>query len=1116
MRLIKKFLFIPILAVVFVAQAATSAPTTPQLDSPLNTLVIYSGAAITMGASSVVGGDLHVVEGATLGASAEFGGNIEAGAAVTLGASSKVGGNITAGAAASLGMDARVSGNVTAGDAATLGATSAIGTNANYIMVEGNLKAGAAVLLGAKSVVTGNVTSGAATPIALGDSAEVRGYAKAGTGLTLGADATVGFNPDPNEPNLNYGLAGTGPIELGDRAQVAGDATAGTSITLAPGASIGGTARENESMPLTDDPKPTVENAKTELTQLQATLSAEVAPLENQLIATMPADRTLKAGVYHAADLTTTAGITLTFDGENKDGNWLINADTYIAFGAEMKMVLKDVTPNSTITWNSKGYISIGAGSATVKAEVLGTFYAADYITTGAQVLLKGTHDRCGGLFTTNGYITLGATNTMGLIGCTVGPYVPMAPDHFLISHDTSGIHCAPETVSVSAKNLDSSTTTGYTGTITLDTQLPSSTGTWSLLTGKGFFNDATDNNGEATYTFDAEDEGVAVFSLYYPDGAATFNIDVFDNANSTIRDKELDPEHNITFAASGFTVTAEALTDLSSIDNNIPTQIAGSAFNLHLTAYGTSANDPQCGIIETYTADKEVTLVTTYINHSDGTVAATGGGKIEFSDGRAVIRTIYKDVGRIQLTFRDDGTPAISGTSNSFVVKPHSYLISLSDGETGSDYEANSATDSTYKKAGKPFTVTVTARSFDESTTPNFGNESSPSVTVDLSHLLARPNNEDDGFTGVPGMLNGTWSNHINNSGRFSGDYSFNEVGIIDLTASINYLGTGIVTTTLSSIGRFTPASLSLTVINDGTFISANTDGALNFTYVGQPFSYDPDNRPSFKVTALNAFSNVTKNYSGAAWGKLNATSIALTKPTWDEIQHGTLKPDGTSTRMALAYVQDPEGFRDPTITANQPAAVNGIFNAAFTNDQFTYNKDSNSQISPFTPNVNLIITKVTDADEIISTGSITLNPTGPEPIRFGRMRMDSEHGSEIEPLEMAYQLEYFDSPDWLLHDDKNSTITTGDISSNPTGISATSIKRTTPEGKFYITLSPPGLGNDGAYTITTDVLGSEEPWLQYDWENDDNFDDNPRSTATFGIYKGNSHQIFSRQAFQ
>jgi hypothetical protein len=48
MRLIKQFLFIPILAVVFGAQAATPAPTKPQLDSTLNTLVIYSGAAITM------------------------------------------------------------------------------------------------------------------------------------------------------------------------------------------------------------------------------------------------------------------------------------------------------------------------------------------------------------------------------------------------------------------------------------------------------------------------------------------------------------------------------------------------------------------------------------------------------------------------------------------------------------------------------------------------------------------------------------------------------------------------------------------------------------------------------------------------------------------------------------------------------------------------------------------------------------------------------------------------------------------------------------------------------------------------------------------------------------
>ncbi|MFT4532375.1 MAG: MSHA biogenesis protein MshQ, partial [Candidatus Saccharimonadales bacterium] len=172
-------------------------------------------------------------------------------------------------------------------------------------------------------------------------------------------------------------------------------------------------------------------SAKAELTQLQETLSEQVVPLPEKLTATMPEDRTLLAGVYHATALTTTAGITITFDGENKDGHWLINADDYIAFGAGIKMNLKNVTANSTITWNSKGYISIGAGTTLENSEVLGTFYASNYISTGAEVKVKGMGNSCGGLYTTNGYVILGAENTIGSIGCEVSSHHPTDPDYF-------------------------------------------------------------------------------------------------------------------------------------------------------------------------------------------------------------------------------------------------------------------------------------------------------------------------------------------------------------------------------------------------------------------------------------------------------------------------------------------------------------------------------------------------------------------------------------------------------------------------------------------------------------------------------------------------------------
>ncbi len=42
---------------------------------------------------------------------------------------------------------------------------------------------------------------------------------------------------------------------------------------------------------------------------------------------------------------------------------------------------------------------------------------------------------------------------------------------------------------------------------------------------------------------------------------------------------------------------------------------------------------------------------------------------------------------------------------------------------------------------------------------------------------------------------------------------------------------------------------------------------------------------------------------------------------------------------------------------------------------------------------------------------------------------------------------------------------------------------------------------------------LGTNYPWLQYDWDSDSVFDDNPEARVTFGIYKGNEHIIYLRE---
>jgi MSHA biogenesis protein MshQ len=284
-----------------------------------------------------------------------------------------------------------------------------------------------------------------------------------------------------------------------------------------------------------------------------------------------------------------------------------------------------------------------------------------------------------------------------------------------------------------------------------------------------------------------------------------------------------------------------------------------------------------------------------------------------------------------------------------------------------------------------------------------------------------------------------------------------------------------------------------------------------VSYTYVGQDFSYGTP--PSFQVTALNALSpaTITVNYTGD-WGMLDASSIDLVAPSTDTTQDGT-----TGVRMVLDYVQNIDGFRDTNNTTNQPSAVGGIFDATFTYDDFTYAKNGASQISPFTPSVDLIITNVIDSDSITSV-SLTLTPTSsdPDPIRYGRMQMYNAHGSELEPLVMDYRLEYYDSNNnWALHDDGDSYIQLTDIASSPISITAISTGPTAPDGKFNITLSAPGVGSDGAYVITTDVSTSGEPWLQYDWDGDGT-NENPSATATLGIYKGNDVQIYIQQTYQ
>jgi predicted acyltransferase (DUF342 family) len=345
--------------------------------------IIYAGAAVTLGAHSNVFG------------------NIQAVAAVTLGEAAVVNGSLLAGAAVTLDKDGKVIGDITAGEAATLG---------GFSLVHGDLSATATVFMGAGSEILGDLTSDA--DATLGADAVVGGNATALTSVTLGADAQVG-----KDESLGNVWAVTGPIVLGDSAQVKGEAKSAHLLSRGTNATVGSFKTHYATLDeLTNDGKGSVATLHVELTQKQQDLGNKISAPYNELDTTIPMSRSFDSGVYHASALATTAGITLTFKGSSsrEPEEWIINVDNYISFGANLKIKLdENVALGSSIVFNSGTYTTIGANS-----NVIGTIIAGTYITTGEKTTITGIGSNCGGMFATNGAITIGARSTFGKFGC--------------------------------------------------------------------------------------------------------------------------------------------------------------------------------------------------------------------------------------------------------------------------------------------------------------------------------------------------------------------------------------------------------------------------------------------------------------------------------------------------------------------------------------------------------------------------------------------------------------------------------------------------------------------------------------------------------------------------
>lgn len=665
--------------------------------------------------------------------------------------------------------------------------------------------------------------------------------------------------------------------------------------------------------------------------------------------------------------------------------------------------------------------------------------------------------------------------------------------DHFEISYTKAGFTCLPSPITIKAC-ADAACTAVITDDV--DITLSPATG-WTN-------NPVTISNGQATLDLNHPTAGNLPLDI-------TASSITPVNALSCLADNNLDPSCSITVSETGFIFDVPTLTACK------------PSANVTIKAVKQGANTAQC--ISALTGNKILSFWSDYDIPAtgqtkvkiNGTDIATSSAGININltfdaNGEAQFTAQYNDTGRLNLTTTyDDGNGLVMTGSDLFVSKPVTLVSYSSDGNAACS--SQDASCSRFKKAGETFDLKVNAACWtsdadtnftDNPTTPNF-----ELASIGINHNVIAPS------SGVNGQLSQSSFNFsIANSGTHTIQQTVSEVGAFefDIITPL-YLGEALTTTKSEPIGRFYPDHFETTTASNGSF---GNNACTGFSYSGQAFSYLSN--PQLLVTAFSANSpaTVTQNYQGD-FAKLTDTDFIVTTPTSDANQLGA-----DSTNLVRLNWQ----AAAPALTDNN----NGSLTFAFGNDSYTYQHEINSQIAPFSNAVDLTFTAITDSDNVsTSTLPHTLQPSG-ESIRFGRIALDSGHGSELMPLAIAISAKYYTGFSWIENSADQCTAlnlnnhirlanpeTAGGspqagttIMTIAAGTTSATLTNTNPfaAGSGFITLSAPGEDNLGFVDISSNI-GTTYPWL-LDLNNGE-----AQGRASFGLFKGSDNIIFRRERF-
>jgi hypothetical protein len=546
-------------------------------------------------------------------------------------------------------------------------------------------------------------------------------------------------------------------------------------------------------------------------------------------------------------------------------------------------------------------------------------------------------------------------------------------------------------------------------------------------------------------------------------------------------------------------------------LTGQIETKVAGGASTLDLyalTSLGTGQLLTYSGTADVYLLDASSSsgLTDIYGCNANWSVAQNLGS-VTFVGGFAQVSSTFLTAGLKEARIKVVDSSGSAGCSlDNFAIRPASLAVVATHGTDATagitDALTQIASSGTpVHRAGAPFTITVTGKASDGTTTAT-----SYDGTPDWTETLIAP-------ATVAGELTiGSWNNASLGS-RSTDVAKYSEVGAATFTftdtawASVDADDTAAAQraiTGTANVGRFIPDHF---LVTEGTLAPACTAGATDFSYLGSTLQWATATtltaRTADDTNVAGDQSTTTQNYAG----DLEKLPASLGQPTYAVYD---------DPAIAGTPALDVAGLSVPTI----PSVTLGVATVTLPPLEF-----SRALVGAFDAEIQVDVPAFADSDGVapeespIVLGSATAGggvafTGGFKSQRFGRLYFEPSHGSDRLPMDVPLRAEYFDGIAFVPNsDDACTSLSTSDVALTPVAAQTHSVTANG-TGVWKVTLTAPMQA--GAATLEIPDTGNPTyaHELLLDDIDADGFDDNPQRTVYFGIRGQEERWIYQRDA--